>query len=161
VVQRAGERALAQGVGLGDVLNVVRDFRRTNAVTPIVLMGYANPIEAMGIATFAERAKEAGVDGVLVVDYPPDEAAEFTQVLAARDIAAIFLLSPTTTDARIAADADVPTTCQRQRVESERVVARCSVRSCWEGKSYTAYPTRRGPEGGCRCLRCGGGLSPL
>jgi tryptophan synthase alpha chain len=107
VIQRAGERALAQGVGLNDVLDTVRDFRRTNAATPIVLMGYANPIEAMGVARFADRAKDSGVDGVLVVDYPPEEAAEIAQLLAARDIAAIFLLSPTTTDARIAAVAKV------------------------------------------------------
>ena len=107
VVQRAGERALAQGVGLADVLDLVRDFRRTNAVTPIVLMGYANPIEAMGSSRFADCAKESGVDGVLVVDYPPEECTEFTQLLSARDIAAIFLLSPTTTVARIAAVAKV------------------------------------------------------
>jgi len=107
VIQRAGERALAQGVGLNDVLDTVGDFRRSNAVTPVVLMGYANPIEAMGGARFADRAKESGVDGVLVVDYPPEEAADFTQLLAARDIAAIFLLSPTTTEARIAAVAKV------------------------------------------------------
>ena len=107
VIQRAGERALAQGVGLNDVLDTVCDFRRTNAATPIVLMGYANPIEAMGVARFADRAKESGVDGVLVVDYPPEEAADIAQLLAARDIAAIFLLSPTTTDARIAAVAKV------------------------------------------------------
>ena len=107
VIQRAGERALAQGVGLNDVLETVRDFRRANAATPIVLMGYANPIEAMGVARFADRAKESGVDGVLVVDYPPEEAADIAQLLAARDIAAIFLLSPTTTDARIAAVAKV------------------------------------------------------
>ena len=103
VVQRAGERALAQGVGLRDVLDLVRDFRRGNAVTPVVLMGYANPIEAMGIIRFADRAQEAGVDGVLVVDYPPDEAVDFTKVLEARDMAAIFLLSPTSSEARIAA----------------------------------------------------------
>ena len=107
VVQRAGERALAQGVGLCDVLDLVQDFRRANTATPIVLMGYANPIEAMGVKAFADRAKQAGVDGVLVVDYPPDEAIEFTQLLAARDIAAIFLLSPTTTEERIAAVAKV------------------------------------------------------
>ncbi len=107
VVQRAGERALAQGVSLGNVLDVVANFRRANADTPVVLMGYANPIEAMGVTAFADRAQKAGVDGVLVVDYPPDEAVEFTQVLAARDIAAIFLLSPTTTDERIAAVAKV------------------------------------------------------
>jgi tryptophan synthase alpha chain len=107
VVQRAGERALAQGVGLGDVLDVVRDFRVKDNATPIVLMGYANPIEAMGTARFADRAKETGVDGVLVVDYPPEEAADFAQLLAARDIAPIFLLAPTTTPARIAAVARV------------------------------------------------------
>jgi len=107
VIQRAGERALAQGVGLNDVLDTVRDFRRTNAATPIVLMGYANPIEAMGVARFADRAKESGVDGVLVVDYPPEEAADIAQLLAARDIAAIFLLAPTTTETRIAAVAKV------------------------------------------------------
>ena len=101
VVQRAGDRALAQGVGLKDVLDLVRDFRRTNSTTPIVLMGYANPIEAMGVTRFADRAKESGVDGVLVVDYPPEEATDIAQLLAARDIALIFLLSPTTTDARI------------------------------------------------------------
>jgi tryptophan synthase alpha chain len=107
VIQRAGERALAQGVGLHDVLDIVRDFRRANDATPIVLMGYANPIEAMGVTAFADRAKDAGVDGVLVVDYPPEEAQEFTQLLAARGIAAIFLLSPTTTEERIIAVAKV------------------------------------------------------
>jgi len=107
VVQRAGERALAQGVGLGDVLDLVRDFRAVNAVTPIVLMGYANPMEDMGLVRFADRAKASGVDGVLVVDYPPEEAAEFAQLLAARDIAPIFMLAPTTTEARIAAVAKV------------------------------------------------------
>ena len=107
VIQRAGERALAQGVGLGDVLATVHDFRRTDAATPVVLMGYANPIEAMGVTRFADRAKESGVDGVLVVDYPPEEATDFAQLLSARDIAAIFLLSPTTTEARIAAVAKV------------------------------------------------------
>ena len=107
VVQRAGERALAQGVRLDDVLDVRREFRRAETATPIVLMGYANPIEAMGVTAFADRAKDAGVDGVLAVDYPPEEAKEFTHLLADRDIAAIFLLSPTTTEARIAAVAGV------------------------------------------------------
>jgi len=107
VIQRAGERALAQGVGLRHVLDLVRDFRVANATTPIVLMGYANPIEAMGLGTFADRAKETGVDGVLVVDYPPEEAADYAQTLAARDIAAIFMLAPTTTQVRIAAVAKV------------------------------------------------------
>jgi tryptophan synthase alpha chain len=103
VIQRASERALAQGVGLAMVLDVVRAFRKGNAATPIVLMGYANPIEAMGTVAFADRARDAGVDGVLVVDYPPEEAQEFGELLAARGIALIFLLAPTTPEARIAA----------------------------------------------------------
>jgi len=103
VIQRASERALAQGVSLADVMDMVAGFRHGNAATPIVLMGYANPIEAMGIATFADRAQRVGVDGVIVVDYPPEEAHDFTQALEARDIASIFLLSPTTPDARMAA----------------------------------------------------------
>jgi tryptophan synthase alpha chain len=107
VIQRASERALAQGVGLADVLAIVEAFRRTDATTPVVLMGYANPIEAMGTTVFADRAKAAGVDGVLVVDYPPEEAAEFAALLGERAIAPIFLVSPTTPDARIAAIAGI------------------------------------------------------
>ena len=102
VNQRAAERALAQGVSLRDVLDVVRTFRARDASTPIVLMGYANPIEAMGTTAFADAARDAGVDGVLVIDYPPEEAGSFAALLAARDIALIFLMSPTTPDARIA-----------------------------------------------------------
>jgi tryptophan synthase alpha chain len=107
VIQRASERALAQHVGLKDVLATVTSFRRTDSVTPVVLMGYANPIEAMGVTAFADRAREAGVDGVLVVDYPPEEAVEFAALLEARAIAPIFLLSPTTPEARIAAVAQI------------------------------------------------------
>jgi tryptophan synthase alpha chain len=107
VIQRASERALAQGVGLTTVLALVGAFRKTDATTPVVLMGYANPIEAMGTATFADRAKEAGVDGVLVVDYPPEEAADFAALLEARDLAPIFLLAPTTPETRIAAVAKI------------------------------------------------------
>ena len=81
----------------------MRAFRAGNQTTPIVLMGYANPIEAMGVASFADRAREAGVDGVLVVDYPPEEAVEFGQRLDERGIAPIFLLAPTTPESRIAA----------------------------------------------------------
>jgi tryptophan synthase alpha chain len=103
VIQRASERALAQGVGLGDVLGLVADFRATDAATPVVLMGYANPIEAMGTTAFADAARAAGVDGVLVVDYPPEESAEFAALLDARGLAPIFLLSPTTPQSRIAA----------------------------------------------------------
>jgi len=101
VIQRASERALKLGVGLADVLALVQDFRVRNATTPVVLMGYANPIEAMGEAAFADRAQAAGVDGVLVVDYPPEEAGDFAALLGARGIAPIFLVAPTTPESRI------------------------------------------------------------
>ena len=107
VIQRASERALARGTGLARVLGMVREFRTRDDGTPVVLMGYANPIEAMGVATFAERAALAGVDGVLVVDYPPEEAQEFAALLDARGLAPIFLLSPTTPPSRIEAVAKV------------------------------------------------------
>jgi tryptophan synthase alpha chain len=103
VIQRASERSLAQGVTLADVLDMVTAFRAGDATTPIVLMGYANPIEAMGTEVFADRARQAGVDGVIVVDYPPEEARDFAALLVARDIAPIFLLSPTTPEARMIA----------------------------------------------------------
>ena len=103
VIQRASERALKHRVSLADVLELVGDFRRRNRTTPIVLMGYANPIEAMGEERFVDRAANAGVDGVLVVDYPPEEAGDFASALRTRDIAPIFLLSPTTPEPRIAA----------------------------------------------------------
>jgi len=101
VIQRASERALAQHVTLGSVLEVVADFRRGNVTTPVVLMGYANPIEAMGLPAFAQRAQTAGVDGVLVVDYPPEEAQAFAHAMGERGIAPIFLLAPTTPALRI------------------------------------------------------------
>ncbi len=100
-IQHASERALKHNVGLVDVLAMVAEFRRKNTVTPVVLMGYANPIEAMGYATFARRAAEAGVDGLLTVDYPPEECEALTQVLAHHGIDPIFLLSPTTPVSRI------------------------------------------------------------
>jgi tryptophan synthase alpha chain len=103
VIQRASERALARGVSLGDVLALVAAFRQRNDKTPIVLMGYANPIEAMGVDAFAERARDAGVDGVIVVDYPPEEAESFATLIESRGLAPIFLLSPTTPESRIAA----------------------------------------------------------
>jgi tryptophan synthase alpha chain len=103
VIQRASERALAQGIGLKDVLAMVKEFRSKDAATPIVLMGYANPIEAMGIAAFAAAARAAGVDGVIAVDYPPEEAGDFVAALNANGLAPIFLLSPTTPEARIIA----------------------------------------------------------
>jgi tryptophan synthase alpha chain len=103
VIQRASERALSQHVTLGKVLEVVADFRTANATTPVVLMGYANPIEAMGVPSFARRAQRAGVDGVLVVDYPPEEAEAFAKLMHEHGIAPIFLLAPTTPEARIEA----------------------------------------------------------
>ena len=101
VIQRSGERALKHGVGLGDVLGMVREFRSRDARTPLVLMGYANPIEAMGTREFLAGARTAGVDGVIVVDYPPEECAEFAAAAQAHDIDPIFLLAPTSTDKRI------------------------------------------------------------
>jgi tryptophan synthase alpha chain len=101
VVQRSGERALRQGVGLGDVLGMVRDFRAHDARSPLVLMGYANPIESMGTERFVRAAKEAGVDGVIVVDYPPEECVQFAALAKANGIDPIFLLAPTSTDQRI------------------------------------------------------------
>lgn len=107
VIQRAAERAIAQGMGLGRVLQCVAEFRRDDAVTPVVLMGYANPIERMGQQVFAQRAAEAGVDGVLVVDYPPGEIDEFAAGLGQRGLCPIFLLAPTSTEASIQAVARV------------------------------------------------------
>ncbi len=101
VIQRASERALAQGTSLRQVFDFVEEFRKTNQATPVVLMGYANPIEAMGSERFADVAKAAGVDGVLVVDYPPEEAQALVKLLDARALDTIFLLSPTTRDARL------------------------------------------------------------
>ena len=101
VVQRSGERALKHGVGLADVLKMVTEFRKSDSATPIVLMGYANPIEAMGTSKFLTSAKAAGVDGVIVVDYPPEECAEFAEGAKAHDIDPVFLLAPTSTDKHI------------------------------------------------------------
>jgi len=101
VIQRSGERALRHGVGLADVLGMVRDFRHGNSQTPLVLMGYANPIEAMGVEKFVRSAKDAGVDGVIVVDYPPEECAQFAALAKASGIDPIFLLAPTSTEKRI------------------------------------------------------------
>ncbi|MCT9123532.1 tryptophan synthase subunit alpha [Cupriavidus gilardii] len=102
VIQRASERALANGVSLTQVLGWVREFRQRDAATPVVLMGYANPIERMGEQAFAQVARDAGVDGVLVVDYPPEECESFAGLMREHGIDPIFLLAPTTTDARIA-----------------------------------------------------------
>jgi tryptophan synthase alpha chain len=101
VIQRAGERALKHGVGLSDVLGYVEEFRKSDSVTPIVLMGYANPVEAMGVEEFIQRAKVVGVDGVIVVDYPPEECEDFSMLAKKNGIDPIFLLAPTSTDQRI------------------------------------------------------------
>jgi tryptophan synthase alpha chain len=101
VIQRAGERALKHGVGLSDVLSMVRDFRKADGVTPVVLMGYANPIEAMGVEKFVAAAKDAGVDGVIVVDYPPEECEQFASLAKRAGIDPVFLLAPTSTAKRI------------------------------------------------------------
>jgi tryptophan synthase alpha chain len=101
VIQRACERALAFGVSMNDVLGYVVEFRKTNTHTPIVLMGYANPIERMGQLEFVRRAKAAGADGAIVVDYPPEECGDFAAEMKANDLDLIFLLSPTSTTARI------------------------------------------------------------
>jgi tryptophan synthase alpha chain len=101
VIQRAGDRALKHGVGLADVLGLVTEFRKSDSRTPVVLMGYANPIEAMGIGRFLETAKAADIDGVIVVDYPPEECAEFSARAKEQGIDPIFLLAPTSTDKRI------------------------------------------------------------
>ena len=102
VIQRASERALARGVNLAQVLAWVREFRADDAQTPLVLMGYANPIERYGVDAFVRDAAAAGVDGVLVVDYPPEEAVEFAAMLKAAGIDMIFLLAPTSSAARMA-----------------------------------------------------------
>ena len=101
-IQRASERALKKGVSLRQVLGMVANFRADNNETPVVLMGYANPIEAMGVDTFAAAAFDAGVDGVLVVDYPPEESIDFAHAMHANALDPIFLLAPTSTAARIA-----------------------------------------------------------
>jgi len=100
-IQRASERALKHHVGLHHVLDMVAEFRRENSHTPVVLMGYGNPIEAMGWETFANRCAEVGVDGVLTVDFPPEESHEAFTHLEAHGIDPIFLLAPTTREERV------------------------------------------------------------
>lgn len=105
VIQKAGEKALAMGVGMTQVLAMVRSFRTTDAATPVVLMGYANPVERYdlkhGKDGFVRDAAAAGVDGVLVVDYPPEECKDFAAKLRSKDMDLIFLLAPTSTDLRM------------------------------------------------------------
>lgn len=102
VIQRACERALKFGIGIRDVLDLVREFRKTDAKTPVVLMGYANPVERMGQQAFIQEAKQAGADGAIIVDYPPEECEEFAQAMRQNGLDLIFLLAPTSTEERIA-----------------------------------------------------------
>lgn len=101
-IQRASERALKGKTTLRGVLDLVARFRQTDPKTPVVLMGYGNPIEAMGYEAFAEGCQRAGVDGVLVVDYPPEESHDLNALLKARAIDSIFLLAPTSEEQRMA-----------------------------------------------------------
>ncbi|MET0026671.1 MAG: tryptophan synthase subunit alpha [Candidatus Thiodiazotropha sp.] len=101
VIQRASERALEYHVSLNDVLEMVRRFRLLDGETPVILMGYLNPVEIMGYETFAERAAEAGVDGVLIVDVPPEEGEGLQGILKARGLDQIYLIAPTSTEERI------------------------------------------------------------
>ncbi len=105
VIQKAGEKALAQGVGMAQVLAMVRAFRQQDATTPVVLMGYANPVERYDIkhgkGAFIRDCAAAGVDGLLIVDYPPEECEQFAADLRAHGMDLIFLLAPTSTDARM------------------------------------------------------------
>jgi tryptophan synthase alpha chain len=103
VIQLACERALAHGTSLWQVVDMVAEFRKTNSHTPVVLMGYLNPIEARGYEAFARKAREAGVDGVLVVDLAVEEAPEIAPLFKAQGLDCIFLLAPTSSGARIEA----------------------------------------------------------
>lgn len=100
-IQRSSERALARGAGMAWVLNTVRRFRERDGETPVVLMGYLNPVEIRGADAFARQAAEAGVDGMLLVDLPPEEAQGFRDAFAAHGVALVLLASPTTPDARL------------------------------------------------------------
>ncbi len=99
-IQRASERALAKGMTLPRVLSIAKEFRSENSQTPLVLMGYANPVEAYGRERFAKDAKSSGIDGILTVDYPPEECGEFAEILKRVGLDPIFLLAPTSTERR-------------------------------------------------------------
>ncbi len=105
VIQKAGEKALSFGIGMAQVLDMVRAFRQSDDTTPVVLMGYANPVEAYNLKHGADRfvadAAAAGVDGVLIVDYPPEECEQFAATLKAHGLDLIFLLAPTSTPERM------------------------------------------------------------
>jgi len=106
VIQKAMERALEHHVSLRDVMAMVAEFRQKDTETPVILMGYLNPVEIMGYTEFAKLARKSGVDGILTVDIPPEEAAEYVDAMKAEGIDRIFLISPTTSDERIKAISD-------------------------------------------------------
>ncbi|HEY9017461.1 MAG TPA: tryptophan synthase subunit alpha [Thiomicrospira sp.] len=106
VIQKAVERALKHNVSLKQVLSIVKQFRETDTETPVLLMGYLNPIEAMGFEFFAEQAQQAGLDGVLTVDMPPEETAGYTELLKKYNLDRVFLVSPTTPESRLKAVSD-------------------------------------------------------
>ena len=101
VIQRACERALAKGVGIRECFEFVREFRKTNKHTPVILMGYANPIERIGQDAFIDASRSVGADGAIVVDYPPEECEEFAGKMRAAGLDLIFLLAPTSTEQRV------------------------------------------------------------
>lgn len=106
VIQRAMERALEHNVSLREVIAMVAEFRQKDQETPVILMGYLNPVEVMGYAEFAKSASQSGVDGILTVDIPPEEAADYVSAMKAEGLDRIFLISPTTTNERIKAISD-------------------------------------------------------
>jgi len=101
VIQKASERALESHTSLHDVIGMVKEFRKTNNDTPVILMGYLNPVEIMGYESFAKQAAEAGVDGVLTVDLPPEEATGAIEIFRNNNLDPVFLIAPTTTDDRM------------------------------------------------------------
>ena len=107
VIQAAAERSLAQGTSLKSVFEAARQFRQKDSMTPIVMMGYLNPIEVMGYEAYAKNASECGIDGVITVDMPPEEAQDYIQALKNADIDPIFLIAPTSTEKRIKMIAEV------------------------------------------------------
>lgn len=107
VIQKAMERALEHNVSLRDVMAMVAEFRQKDTETPVILMGYLNPVEIMGYEEFAKSAAKVGIDGILTVDIPPEEAEYYVKAMKSEGIDRIFLISPTTTEERIKAINDV------------------------------------------------------
>ena len=100
-IEEAGLRSLAAGTTLTTILEMATEFRKTNDTTPIIIMGYCNPVHHMGYANFAKAAKEAGIDGAIIVDLPPEEDSELREAFAVHDLALIRLATPTTDEARL------------------------------------------------------------